>query len=288
MPRHASAFQVIETVYRVTESADMLEKVKDKLDELAAENSSLQPSEAARLGLTSYNNNLRAWCNEMRRLDTRQLRRSLTMKTGHELDRLSHDLLDCLWAVGACLNAYGYTFTKKPSPQVPDLRKQGILVKMNLCLLYAVRSLRVLDSAINLIPSDMGQSIRTRMLHPPSEPMKVMWTTAKVVIKFVVDSRGKEQWRVTGRKLDDWGAGLFDEPAPLDQHLTYAGSRVLFEDICVSLGQVLAYLGEYAIERSIWLLSLNPRLRPGTSGHDTYEGVLWTRWRDSCKSSQRS
>jgi len=97
----------------------MLETVEDKLDELAAQNSMVQPSEAARLGLTSYNNNLRAWCNGMRRLDTRQLRWSLVRKTGIELEGLGLNLLRCLGTISYCLNTYRYTATRKPSPENP-------------------------------------------------------------------------------------------------------------------------------------------------------------------------
>jgi len=123
-----------------------------------------------------------------------------------------------------------------------DLRNQGILVKMNLFLQYAVRCLRALDSAINAIPSDLRSSTRTRMLQPPSEPLKTMLTITTAVTTFLTDIRGTKQWSGTSIKLKDWGSGLFDEPFPLDRYLTHGHLPGTFKDVCAAFAKFFAIL----------------------------------------------
>ena len=249
MPRYAPLFQVIKTVGGFKDSIRFSETVKKKLDELAPQNSnSFWPSEATRVGLVSYNFNLQAWCNGMRRFGTQGLKRFFTVEIANELEELAVDLLQYVRTVNGCLNDYTKA-TRKPSTEVEELQNQGIVVKINLFLLYTVRYFRTLESAINAVPitalvPDVHLFIRTRMLRSTLEPVKEMWGAAVRTVKFLVDELKIEQWEGTRVFLQNWGSGQFDGPMTMDRYFTYARPPI-FSSVCGGFGYILFYLGKY-------------------------------------------
>ena len=105
MPRYAPVFQVIKTVGGVTDTIRMSDTVKEKLDKPAAQDiSNFWPSDAVRASLVLRNNSLRVWCNEMRRLNSQQLKSSLNVSNCNELEELAIYLLQYVRTINGCLN----------------------------------------------------------------------------------------------------------------------------------------------------------------------------------------
>jgi len=222
MPRYAPLFQVIKIVGGITDSIHTCEIVAKKLEKLSVQHgSSFWPNEAARVGLVSHCFDLQAWCNGTRRFGTQHLTRFFTAEIANELEELAVDLLRFIRTVNGCLNEYTEAI-REPSAEVGELQNQGIVVKMNPFLIYTVRYLRALESAINAVPitalvPDVHPFIRTRMLLSRSEPVKEMWEVAVSTVEFLVDYLKIEQWEETQVFLQNWGSGRFDGPMTLDR-----------------------------------------------------------------------